>query len=1001
MPQNYSGNPRLRLAVRAALTGSSLVASFGVANAQTAPAATVANEEPALQEVVVTGSRIAVPNETSISPVTFIGADMIQSSGVTRVEDLLNQLPQVFADQASTVSNASDGTADVNLRGLNAKRTLVLVNGFRLGPGDPTTGGQSDINMIPVELIDNIEILTGGASSVYGADAVAGVVNFKLNDHFEGVKLVADAGTYQHSNGDPQGVQEAISASGFAQAPSSVAPGTQQSLAFIAGLNSPDNNGNATVYATYRTSAAVLESKYSYSACTLGAGFLAGPSASGGKFVCSGSGTSYPGLFITGTGSEVTIGPGGSVVPFTNANLFNYGALNYYSRPDERYNAGTFMHYDFNEHATVYFQAMFMDDRSVAQIAPSGDFNNVATFNCGNPFLSAAELGAFCGGSTAGTSSTEVIARRDVEGGDRQSSLEHMDFHEVLGVKGKIDDVWNYDASWQYSLVDLETTANNYFSAAKIANALNVTGTAANPVCISGPPCVPWNIFQPGGVTPAALNYLYSLGIEDGRISQMSVDGNVTGDLEKYGVKLPTAQSGLKLNIGVEWRDTKDFTLPDEETQSGDLAGTGGPVPPVSGGIVSREIFVEGRMPLIDNMPGAQMLAVDAGYRYSDYSEGWKTNTYKFGVEWSPIDEVRLRGSFARAVRAPNVVELFSPASVGLDGSIGADPCSGSHPAFSPAQCARTGVLPGQYGNILGNPAGQYNGLLGGNQGLQPETALTTSFGIGWTPSFIPHFRIQIDYYDIKIENVIQSIGAANILTQCANNDVLCSEIHRDANGSLWESNAGFITDTLLNVGKLEEKGIDLDLSYAFDIGAFGAIHTSFIGTYIDEYDVTPIGASPGTEYNCAGYYGATCSSSTTGAGTPIFHWRNRFSTTWLAPWSGLSLTASWRFMSAVKLEALSPNPNIGAAAGATIANGGISNTDAYLSSRNYLDLSAAMKVGDKVTVRVGVQNVFDKDPPLIGTTDIPGPPAGNGNTFPATYDSLGRFIFGQVTAQF
>jgi outer membrane receptor protein involved in Fe transport len=989
------------LAIRAALTGSSLVASFGVANAQTAPAATVANTEPALQEVVVTGSRIAVPNETSISPVTFIGADMIQSSGVTRVEDLLNQLPQVFADQASTVSNASDGTADVNLRGLNAKRTLVLVNGFRLGPGDPTTGGQSDINMIPVELIDNIEILTGGASSVYGADAVAGVVNFKLNDHFEGVKLVADGGVYQHSNGDPQGVQEAIAASGFAQAPSSVAPGTQQSLAFIAGLNSPDNNGNATVYATYRTSAAVLESKYSYAACTLGAGYLAGVYASGGKFTCSGSGTSYPGLFITGTGAEDTIGPGGSVVPFTNANLYNYGALNYYSRPDERYNAGTFMHYDFNEHATVYFQAMFMDDRSVAQIAPSGDFNNVATFNCANPFLSAAELGAFCGGSTAGTSSTEVIARRDVEGGDRQSSLEHMDFHEVLGVKGKIDDVWNYDASWQYSLVDLETTANNYFSAAKIANALNVVSVGGVPTCVSGPPCVPWNIFQPGGVTPAALNYLYSLGIEDGRISQMSVDGNVTGDLEKYGVKLPTAQSGLKLNIGVEWRDTKDFTLPDEETQSGDLAGTGGPVPPVSGGIVSREIFMEGRMPLVDNMPGAQMLAVDAGYRYSDYSEGWKTNTYKFGVEWSPIDEVRLRGSFARAVRAPNVVELFSPASVGLDSSIGADPCSGSHPAFSAAQCARTGVLPGQYGTILANPAGQYNGLLGGNTALQPETALTTSFGIGWTPSFIPHFRIQVDYYDIKIENVIQSIGAANILTQCANNDVLCSEIHRDANGSLWETNSGFVTDTLLNVGKLEEKGIDLDLSYAFDIGAFGAIHTSFVGTYIDEYDVTPIGASPGTEYNCAGYYGATCSSSTTGAGTPVFHWRNRFSTTWLAPWNGLSLTASWRYMSAVKLEALSPNVNIGAVPGATIANGGISNTDAYLSSRNYLDLSAAMKVGDKVTVRVGVQNVFDKDPPLVGTTDIPGPPAGNGNTFPGTYDSLGRFIFGQVTAQF
>src|SRR5580658_3803039 len=381
---NNLGNSRLRMAVRLALTGSSIAASFGLANAQTAPApapTTAANTEmePALAEVVVTGSRIAAPNQVSISPVTFVSAADIQTTGVTRVEDMLNQLPQVFAAQGSTASNGSDGTATVDLRGLGAKRTLVLVNGDRLGPGDPTSGAAADINIIPTALIDSVEVLTGGASSVYGADAVGGFVNFKLNDHFEGVKLVADGGVYQHSNGDPQGVQEAIAAQNFNQAPSSVAPGAQQSLAFIAGLNSPDNNGNATVYATYRTSAAVLESKYSYAACTLGAGYLAGVYASGGKFTCSGSGTSYPGLFITGTGAEDTIGPGGSVVPFTNANLYNYGALNYYSRPDERYNAGTFMHYDFNEHATVYFQAMFMDDRSVAQIAPSGDFNNVAT----------------------------------------------------------------------------------------------------------------------------------------------------------------------------------------------------------------------------------------------------------------------------------------------------------------------------------------------------------------------------------------------------------------------------------------------------------------------------------------------------------------------------------------------------------------------------------------------------------------------------------------------
>src|ERR1700683_918752 len=272
------GNPRLGMALRLALTGGSLAASFGVANAQTAPPV-AANNDTSLQEAVVTGSRIAAPNQVSVSPVTFVSAADVQTSGVTRVEDLLNELPQVFASQGSNASNGADGTATVNLRGLGAKRTLVLVDGFRLGPGDPTSGAASDINMIPTALIDSIEILTGGASSVYGADAVGGVVNFKLNDHFEGVKLVADAGIYQNSNGNTQGVQQAIAASGFQQAPSSVNTGAQKSLAFIAGLNSPDGNGNATFYATYRNIGAVLQSKYDYSACTLGSGFVAGPSS--------------------------------------------------------------------------------------------------------------------------------------------------------------------------------------------------------------------------------------------------------------------------------------------------------------------------------------------------------------------------------------------------------------------------------------------------------------------------------------------------------------------------------------------------------------------------------------------------------------------------------------------------------------------------------------------------------------------------------------------------
>jgi iron complex outermembrane receptor protein len=994
------GNPRLRAAVRLALTGGSLAATFGVANAQTVPAA--ANSDAGLQEVVVTGSRISVPNQVAISPVTFVSALDIQETGVTRVEDLLNQLPQVFASQGANISNGASGTATVDLRGLGPKRTMILINGTRVGPGDPralgNASGAADINMIPVELIDSIEVLTGGASSTYGADAVGGVVNFKLNDHFEGVKIVANAGIYNHSNKNTEGVEDAIAASHFQEAPSSVNTGAQKSLAFIAGLNSPDGKGNATFYATYRNVAPILQAKYSYSACTLNSGFT---TSNSGKFSCGGSSTSFPGRFATiGPGapaSNNTIGPNGTLVPFTGANLYNFGALNFYQRPDERYTAGAFLHYEFNEHATVYAQTMFMDDKSLAQIAGSGAFFSKFAVNCANPFLSTSELAAWCGGTTVGETTNLFIGRRNVEGGGRVDDLEHTDWRAVLGVKGKIAEGWDYDASWQYSLVNLGESQQNYFSTAKIDNALNVVNGPNGPQCVIGPPCVPYNIFSLGQVTPAALNYLQVPGLQQGQITQMIVDVNATGDLGHYGVQLPTASSGLKINVGAEWHDTKSNTLPDAEFQSGDLAGSGGAILPVAGGIISREAFVESRLPLIDDKFLANSLAVEVGYRYSDYNLGFKTNTYKMGLEWSPFSDVRLRGSFQRAVRAPNVVELFSTAAVGLDGN--ADPCAGAHPTPTVAQCVAAGVPAAAYGTVTPNAANQYNGFLGGNPALKPETALTSSFGVGWTPSFVPNLRMQVDYFDIKIENVIETIGADVILNECISFGELCSDIHRDANNSLWLSQAGFVNDPLQNVGTLHTRGIDVDVSYGFDVGTAGKIRTNLVGTYVDLYDVTPIASVPSSSFNCAGLYGDSCGSGGATA-NPVFRWRHTLRTTWSTPWQGLDFTVSWRYFSAMKLDSLSPNSNLAAPPGATIANGGISNTDAAIKAYSYLDLTASVKVADKMTFRLGVNNVLDKDPPIIGGSNLPSI-AGNGNTFPQVYDALGRFMFAELNVQF
>ncbi|HEY3784629.1 MAG TPA: TonB-dependent receptor [Steroidobacteraceae bacterium] len=1027
------GNTALRRAIRVALTGGTLAATYGVAHAQSAapPAAAPADNSASapVAEVVVTGSRISVPNQVSISPVTFVSAADIQQTGATRIEDMLNMLPQVFASQGSNIVNGADETATVDLRGLNAKRTLVLVNGLRLGPGDPRTAGAADVNMIPTELIESVEVLTGGASSVYGADAVAGVVNFKLNDHFEGVKLVADGGIYQHHNTDNQGVLstltdfDASTGATFQPAPSNVWAGSTKALAFIAGLNSADGNGNATFYATYRNNNAVIQSKYGVSACTMGSGFLAGSSSTGGKFVCAGSGTTNPARFFqlgpAGRLNDNTLNAAGQLTPFGAANEFNFGPLNYYMRPDDRYTAGSFMHYDFNEHASVYANTMFMDDRSIAQIAPSGAFQTVFNVPCTNPLLTTQEVSTWCGANSALTGAAPgttnlFIGRRSVEGGDRLDDVEHTDWRVVLGIKGKINDSWDYDASYQYSIVNLSETFDNDISKTKIADALNVVNVGGVPTCAAlapgAPPpngaatgCVPWNIFNIGGVNAAQTNYLNTPGLQRGQIKQTIVNLNFTGDLGKYGVQLPTASNGLKVNLGGEWHGQRSFTAPDFEFQSGDLAGQGGPILPVNGGITSREGFIEANLPIIEDKPFFQSLALDGGYRFASYSldggsPGFNTNTFKIGLEWTPVQDYRFRASFSRASRAPNAGELFTADSVALDGNT--DPCAGTKPTASQQACVNAGVPANRYGTVFQNSAKQYNGLEGGNPQLRPETALTSSFGVGWTPSYVPNLRVQVDYYDIKIEQVIQTIGADTILQECVQSDLFCDLIHRDANLSLWLSNNGYVTDALANVGELEEKGVDIDMSYAYDLGAMGRLHASYVATWLNNYTITPIEANSGTARNCAGFYGDQCSAFVSGAGSPVFRWRNTLRLTWSTPWQGLDVSAAWRYFSPVLLESLSSNPNLAAAPGLTIANGGISNTDARIPSFSYFDMTASYNVSDKIQFRVGCNNVLDKQAPAIGTTNQPGTVA-NGNTFPQVYDALGRFIFGTLTVQF
>ena len=1003
-------NSRIRMAVRIALAGSA-VAAYSIAGAQDAgQAAKRATDQ--LEEVVVTGSRIAVaPNQVSISPVIAINSDVIKQSGATRVEDLINQLPQVFAAQGAAISNGSDGTATVDLRGLGEKRTLVLVNGRRLGPGDPL--GSSDLNQIPAELVDRVEVLTGGASSSYGADAVAGVVNFTLNNHFEGVRLSSNLGIYQHHNDNPQGVGDDLRAwnasagTTFAEAPKNFSGGATRDFALLMGFNAPDNRGNVTTYVTYRKVASVLQSQFDYSACALGSGFTGGSSDTGGHFTCAGSSTSVPGRFrlVSATGQNLgpsrTLDANNQLTRFGDANRFNFGPTNYYQRPDERWTAGALAHYQLNDHADVYTEIQYVNDRTIAQIAPSGAFYGTGPYkvNCANPYFSTSMVTQWCGGVADPAKDIYLlIGRRNVEGNPRQDDLEHTSFRYVIGSKGNINDAWTYDTYGQFSLTNLSEDYQNDVSISRVRNALDATRDGAgNIVCKSvlseaDTTCVPWNIWQRDSVTAGALGYIRIPLVQRGQVQQKIVSAETTGDLGQYGMKLPTANSGVKVNVGADWSQLTTSLVPDLTFQTGDAAGQGSPNPPVNGVIIARELFLEARVPLADAKPGAYSLGFETGFRYSDYNLGFNTNTYKFGLEWSPIQDIRLRGSYARAVRAPNARELFQPRFIGLDGS--ADFCAGASPAFSDVQCAAQGVTPAQYGNIDPNPAAQYNGRIGGDRTLQPETATTTSFGVGWTPSFLQNFRVQADYFDIKIDNTIQRVGPETIQALCSNSNLFCDRIHRDVNGSLWISSTdAYVDDPLANQGGLRTKGVDLDMSYGFSIGAYGKIRASLVGTHLIAYEITPLQSVPSTTFDCAGFYGNSCNAN---VNAPLYKWRHTLRTTWTTPWRGLDVSLAWRYWDSVKLDQLSTNPNL--AVGGTVADGTISSTDAKLQSRSYLDLTASMDLGKHLNARLGINNLLDKSPPVVGSSNGTGT---NGNVYSQAYDTLGRFIFGRLSVQF
>jgi iron complex outermembrane recepter protein len=1038
-------------------------APSGPVEAQPAPAAAApAAPANAQQEIIVTGTRIPQVNLTSPAPVTVVTSQDVKLTGTTRVEDLLNQLPSVGASQASGVSNGATGTAEVDLRYLGSKRTLALVNGRRMTPGDPNSTTQAaDLNLIPASLIKRVEVLTGGASSTYGADAVAGVVNFIMDTSFTGVRFDGQAAFYQHDNRDP-GVSHGLTigdiaaAKGFRLASGNSVNGGSFDGTVSFGTAFADGRGHAVAYLGYRKVDAVLQSSRDYSGCVL-------QNTGGGTPRCGGSATANPGTAIifpstTNTSTVAALGPG-TITPFAS-NLYNFAPTNYFQRPDERYIAGAFADYEISPAVKPYLEFMFMDDHTLAQIAPSGDFGNTLTINCDNPLMSAQQLSVICNnnnlingflgnfplavGSPAnpngvvqnpgnvapalnffdarGNQYNEAffqLLRRNTEGGNRVSDLTHTSYRGVIGTKGDLSKVFSYDAYYQYGKTDYSQVYRNEFSARRLTNALNVVNVdpstgAVVPVGTPGsvtecrsvldnsdPNCVPYDVFGAGGPSAAAVNYLNVFGVIHGYTQEQIADANVTGALGEAGVQTPWSDEGVGINVGAEYRKETLHLDPDQEFQTGDLTGQGAPTLPVDGNFRVLEAYGETQIPIVRHN-FIEDFTINAGYRYSDYklSNGrtYNTSTYKLGVELAPVRDIRFRGSYNRAVRAPNIQELFAPQFVGLDGSN--DPCTHTITATDYG-CLAQGLAVGQ--SPSANPAGQYNGLLGGNPNLKPEKATTKTLGAVIQPRWIPRLALTIDWWDIDLKDAIQGFGADAIVSNCVNHSTAtsiapsCALIHRDAAGSLWLTSGGFVADIPNNVGEIKTSGWDTTAAYSYRFGSFGTLSGSFIGTYLRKYQVN--NGLPGGIYDCAGLYGPVCSSGAVASAAPMPKWRHKLRLSLQMP-NGFGISGQWRYIGKVQAETLESNETLH----------GDFNFDPglHIPAQSYFDLATTFSVGDHLNLRLGVNNILDRQPPLVtggnagrgGSNLCPAGPC-NGNTYPGTYDALGRYVYAGATVNF
>ena len=1020
-----------------------------VASPQTVPGTTVA-EDPAVQtttndatgaDIVVTGSLITNPNLVQSTPVNVTTADEINLRQSNTAEEVLRELPGAVPNVGSAVNNGNGGASFVDLRGLGSNRNIVLLNGQRIAPSN--FAGRVDLNNIPLALIERVDSLTGAAVTTYGADAITGVVNFITRRDFTGLEVQASQQITERGDGNIFRVDGTV------------------------GGNFQDDRGNAVLSIGYQKADPVYQGARDISTVQIDS-FSGDPSGSGTSVPSRFSGTrpldpatGMPSIIPTvGNNNLRQINPATGFAEQSLFAPFNFNPFNIFQTPFERFNIYSQANYDVTDKITVYARGLFSKNKVSTIIAPSGSFGENVTINLNNPFLPAGLRNQFCafniapapgapGGPPAGTPQTTytprftpaqcaaaatatgatdpnyrtvgvTLNRRAVEVGSRISDFQTTLFDYHAGIGGALTDSLKWDINGSYGESENTQTLQGYVVTSRLTQGLLVNGTVANPTCQDpSNGCVPVNVFgAAGSISPAAAAYLTTNSTSSNKTTLAQAQATVSGDL---GYALPFATNPVGIAIGGEYRKYTASQTADSLAQTaGQLGGAGGATPVFRGAYDVYEAFGEIIAPLVEDRPFFESLTLEAGARYSNYkidtagSPGFDTWTYKAGGSWEPGFGLKLRGNYSRAVRAPNIGELFLPLSVGLT-NLSVDPCAGAAPTTNAnlrAVCLAQGAPAGTIGSITNPTAAQANINAGGNIALQPEKADTYTVGAVFQPNFARGFNLSVDYYNILIKNTIGAPLPGDLVAACFGNvtaasagDPACTVIRRNpTTGGLDGSPAttpGLFAQ-FSNQGRLSTDGVDVVANFRQKFGSDASLALSFVGnwTHSTKFQATPSAINR----ECAGYYSGNCGPSTGIVAGGSIQPKYQFSQRTTLAVGSVDLSLLWRWIDKVRYEpqqfqddlssaiAAGTNPNTGCPdPTGTDPNGCIVNPEfRTISAHSYFDLATRIRATDNFTFVFTVQNLLDKKPPLVGNT-IGSTTFNSGNTYPSTYDTLGR----------